>query len=134
MDPSRKDLDAFGAIGFTRLTAAFYARVRHEPQIAPMYEGDFKGAEKRLCAYLLYRFGFDDAYFKERGHPRLRRRHLPFAIDAAAVKSWLGCMRQAMNEVGISESLDPALWSFFEETAWFMQHKEMPKSRTSGES
>ena len=70
-----------GEEGLTRLVAAFYQRVRTDDVLAPLYPPeDWEGAEKRLRDFLIYRFGGSDRYIQERGHPRLRGRHMPFSI------------------------------------------------------
>ncbi len=82
---------AIGEDGFTRLVAAFYRQVPGDPILGPMYPvGEFEAAEQRLRDFLIYRFGGPPRYLEERGHPKLRMRHFPFAIDAAARNRWIG--------------------------------------------
>ena len=70
-----------GDEGFARLIAAFYRQVPGDDILSRMYPAkDLAGAEQRLRDYLIYRFGGPQRYVEERGHPRLRGRHLPFAI------------------------------------------------------
>jgi hemoglobin len=66
-----------GEEGFTRLVAAFYRRVPQDDILGKMYpEEDPAGAEQRLRGFLIYRFGGPQHYIEERGHPRLRARHM----------------------------------------------------------
>ncbi len=74
-----------GEEGFARLVAAFYRQIPKDDILGPMYPAaDLEGAELRLRDYLIYRFGGPDRYIRDRGHPRLRARHFPFAITQAA--------------------------------------------------
>ena len=79
-----------GEEGFTRLVAAFYRQVPGDDILGAMYpEEDRAGAEQRLRDFLIYRFGGPQRYIEERGHPRLRARHLPFRINQAARDRWI---------------------------------------------
>ncbi len=81
------------------LVAAFYRRIPADPLLGPMYPPhDFPAAEKRLADFLIYRLGGPQTYILERGHPRLRMRHMPFAITPAARDRWVELMTQALNE------------------------------------
>src|SRR5438552_3103045 len=81
------ELDVYAVVGeegFTRLIAAFYRQVPADPILGPMYPpGDLAGAEQRLRDFLIGRFGGPQRYTEQRGHPRLRARHMPFAVNAA---------------------------------------------------
>src|SRR5258708_3669355 len=88
-----------GDAGFERLVAAFYCKVPTDEILGPLYPPqDLKGAEHRLRSFLIFRFGGPDRYLHERGHPQLRGRHVPFAIDRAARDRWVMLMDQALNE------------------------------------
>ena len=53
-------------------------------------------AQRRLTLFLAQYWGGPRTYDDERGHPRLRMRHAPFAIDGAARDRWLVHMRAAL--------------------------------------
>ena len=73
-----------GAPTFARLVARFYEGVRGDPLLAPLYpQDDWDGAETRLRTFLEQYWGGPTTYSQQRGHPRLRMRHAPFAIGAA---------------------------------------------------
>jgi hemoglobin len=113
-----------GAEGFDRLTAAFYRRVKEDAILAPMYpKKDWEGAEKRLAGFLKFRIGGEMAYVEERGHPRLRGRHMPFAIGEAERDRWLELMAGAMEEVKIVPQAAEPLTAFFVQVADFMKNK-----------
>jgi hemoglobin len=56
-------------------------------------------------------------YIEKYGHPRLRQRHQPFAVDAAARDQWMRCMVQAMEDVGIDEAIRQELEAAFFKTS-----------------
>src|ERR1051325_10401176 len=81
---------AIGEDGFRRLVAAFYKQVPGDEILAPMYPPeDLAGAEQRLRDFLVGRFGGPQRYIEQRGHPRLRMRHMPFAVNPAARQRWM---------------------------------------------
>ena len=85
---------------FERLVERFYAGVATDPILRPLYpEPDLAGAQRRLTLFLAQYWGGPRTYDDERGHPRLRMRHAPFAIDAAARDRWLELMRGALAAV-----------------------------------
>jgi truncated hemoglobin YjbI len=113
---------AFEAFGghpfFERLVSAFYARVAGDPVLRPMYPGrDLGPAEERLRLFLEQYWGGPGTYSEERGHPRLRMRHVTFPIDAAAADRWLAHMRAALDEQALAPELDALLWGYFERAA-----------------
>lgn len=114
-----------GPGGFDRLVAAFYRRVKEDDLIGPMYpDDDWEGSEARLAGFLRFRFGIDDSYVRERGHPRLRMRHMPFSIGEAERDRWLDLMNGAMDEVGLDGAGREMLTAFFAQTADFMRNRE----------
>jgi hemoglobin len=122
-------MQALGEDGFAALTAAFYRRVRTDAIIGPMYpDDDWEGSEKRLCDFLIFRFGGSDRYLIQRGHPRLRMRHLPFRIGLAERDRWLELMDTAMDEVELDVAARPHLAAFFAQVADFMRNQEEPSS------
>jgi hemoglobin len=115
---------AIGEEGFARLIAGFYRRVPKDDILGPMYNaGDLLGAEQRLRDFLVFRFGGPSRYIESRGHPRLRLRHAPFAIDQAARDRWLGLMSLALEEAMLPPDAVTALRAFFESTATFLMNR-----------
>ena len=113
-----EDADIYAAIGedgFRRLIAAFYKQVPGDEILGPMYPpGDLAGAEQRLRDFLIGRFGGPQRYMEQRGHPRLRMRHMPFAVNAAARERWLQLMTNALDEVRLPADVDGFLREFFD--------------------
>ena len=113
--------EAIGEAGFERLIAAFYRQVPGDDILGPMYpRDDLAGAERRLRDFLVGRFGGPQRYVAERGHPRLRARHLPFAIDERASGRWLQLMDRALVETALPPDVDATLREFFAAVAAMM--------------
>ncbi|MEQ1884074.1 MAG: globin [Bryobacteraceae bacterium] len=113
--------NAIGEDGFHRLIAAFYAQVPADDVLGPMYPAeDMVGAEERLRDYLIYRFGGPQKYIEERGHPRLRGRHMPFPIDKLARDRWMQLMDNAFEQVKLPADAAAGIRTFFDQMATFM--------------
>jgi hemoglobin len=110
-----------GEEGFARLVGAFYRRIPNDDILGPMYPAhDLRGAEERLRDFLIFRFGGPTRYLEQRGHPRLRMRHAPFAINQAARDRWMELMSAALDEAGLPVNVDALLREFLGSTASFM--------------
>lgn len=115
---------AIGEDGFARLVAAFYRQVPDDDILGPMYPAeDLAGAEERLRDFLIGRFGGPQRYIENRGHPRLRMRHAPFAIDATARNRWMELMTRALEEADLPADVRETLLAFFGSTATFMMNR-----------
>jgi len=102
-----------GADTFRRLVHRFYQGVADDPLLRPMYpEPELDGAERRLRMFLEQYWGGPKTYGEERGHPRLRMRHVPFRIGSAQRDAWLGHMRDAIDELELSPEHDATLWRY----------------------
>src|SRR5215210_5119907 len=96
-----------GEAGFERLVAAFYRQVPGDDVLGPMYPADdLAGAEQRLRDFLIGRFGGPQRYIEQRGHPRLRQRHMPFAVNPRARDRWLQLMTRALDETKVPPEAD----------------------------
>ena len=114
---------AIGDDGFTRLVAAFYRQVPTDGILGPMYPADdLEGSEYRLRMFLIGRFGGPMTYIEERGHPRLRMRHIPFRIDQAARDRWMQLMTTALDEAKLQPEADAVLRRFFDGMSSFMMN------------
>ena len=82
------------------------------------------GAEQRLRDFLIYRFGGPERYIEQRGHPRLRMRHFPFAISQAARDRWLQLMTNALDRTPLPTDAKQVLHSFFDSTATFLINRQ----------
>jgi len=110
-----------GEDGFIRLVAAFYRQVPQDEILGKMYPADeLAAAEVRLRDFLIYRFGGPQRYIEQRGHPRLRARHLPFQIDRAARDNWMRLMNNAFTEARLPAEAEQHLRAFFDQLSTFM--------------
>jgi hemoglobin len=86
---------------FERLVTAFYEGIATDELLAPLYPDypDFEPAKHRLTLFLAQYWGGPHTYMEERGHPRLRMRHLPFHIGPLERDRWLVHMSAAVEQV-----------------------------------
>jgi hemoglobin len=84
---------------------------------------DWEGAETRLRMFLEQYWGGPTTYSDNRGHPRLRMRHAPFAVDEKARDAWLTHMRDAVDSLELTPEQDATLWGYLEMAAYSMQNR-----------
>lgn len=105
----------------------FYELMDTTPQFSElraMHPESLQGSRDKLYMFLSGWFGGPDLFVEKFGHPRLRARHMPFAIGTKERDQWVACMVLAMEEVGISEDIRKVLLNNFFNTADFMRNKE----------
>ena len=106
---------------FAALVRDFYVGVAADPVLRPMYpEQDLGPAEERLRLFLEQYWGGPTTYSDERGHPRLRMRHAPYAIDYTAMQHWLDCMRSALDARQLPPEDDAEMWTYLSQAAFAM--------------
>jgi hemoglobin len=108
------------------LVERFYDLMELEPAYADLrrvHGTDLTAARDKLAWFLSGWLGGPDLYIERFGHPRLRARHLPFAIGVRERDQWLACMRQAMFEEGVDETLRERLQQAFFQTADWMRNR-----------
>jgi hemoglobin len=109
---------------FEDLVGRFYAGVATDPVLRPLYpEADLAPAQRRLTLFLAQYWGGPRTYDEERGHPRLRMRHAPFPIDAAARDHWLVLMRAALAEAAPLSDVAAELDRYLEMAADAMRNR-----------
>ena len=124
-EPERTLFDALGGDTFFRpLVAGFYAQVKEDDLIGPMYpDQDWEGAENRLRWFLEQYWGGPRTYQERRGNPMLRRRHFPFPIGEAEAERWLELMGRSLDQF-TEDQLPPAyraqLWNHMQRVAYMM--------------
>jgi hemoglobin len=123
-DERLQEIDIYNLIGedgVTKLVAAFYRRVPEDDVLGPMYPpDDFVAAEQRLRDFLIYRLGGPQRYIEQRGHPRLRARHMPFKINQTARDRWMQLMSEAMDETSLPPEAEQFLRTFLEGMSTFL--------------
>ena len=104
-----------------RIVARFYEGVAQDPVLRPMYpEEDLGPAEERFLHFLIQYWGGPTTYSEQRGHPRLRMRHAPFAVTPEARDHWLSCFRAALDSVELTPDQDARFWEYVTHAAQFM--------------
>lgn len=104
-----------GEATFRLLVERFYDRVAEDDLLRPIYpEEDLSGATDRLALFLIQYWGGPATYGEQRGHPRLRMRHQPFAIGRRERDAWLGHMTAAVESLDLAPGVRGALLDYFE--------------------
>lgn len=104
---------------FEKLVDHFYTGVATDEVLLPLYpeQPDLTGARHRLALFLVQYWGGPPTYNEERGHPRLRMRHMPFAIGPLERDRWLSHMAAAVErtcrEFGVPDGIDAELMAYF---------------------
>ena len=111
-------ISVYEAVGgmpfFERLVDAFYEGVATDPVLLPLYpEADLTGARRRLSLFLGQYWGGPMTYMEERGHPRLRLRHMPFPIGPDARDRWLLHMAAAVERTTDDAQIREVLMAYF---------------------
>jgi hemoglobin len=110
---------------FERLVDRFYEGVAADPILRSVYpEQDLSGARHRLTLFLAQYWGGPRSYDQERGHPRLRMRHFPFAIGAVERDRWLVHMRAAIAELAPPADVADAFERYFDNGAEAMRNRD----------
>jgi hemoglobin len=116
---------AGGTPFFGALVARFYAGVAADPALRSVYpEEDLAPAQRRLTLFLIQYWGGPTTYDQERGHPRLRMRHAPFAIGPLERDRWLHHMRAAIQAMEPPPDVTEALERYIEVAAEAMRNRD----------
>ena len=108
------------------LVERFYDLMSLEPAYAELratHGSDLTQARQKLFWFLCGWLGGPNHYIERFGHPRLRMRHMPFAIGIRERDQWVACMDQAMGEVGVPGELRERLQQSFFQTADWMRNQ-----------
>jgi hemoglobin len=108
---------AGGSAWFEALTKRFYSEVAVDPVLRPLYPADLTAAQAHLCGFLIQYWGGPADYGTERGHPRLRMRHMRFAIGLAERQAWYRHMAAAVRAGGLSGDDEVAMLRYFASAA-----------------
>ena len=118
--------DAVGGMAFFEgLVDRFYEGVAADPVLLRLYpeQEDLAPARHRLTLFLAQYWGGPCTYNDERGHPRLRMRHAPFAIGPEERDHWLVAMRAAIASMDPPEPVAQALHEYFDMAAESMRNR-----------
>jgi hemoglobin len=114
-----------GAERLRELVDRFYDLMDLEPEFAgirALHPPSLEGSRDKLYWFLSGWMGGPNLYIERYGHPRLRARHLPFAIASSERDQWLRCMALAMQDLGFDETLQLRLMESFYQTADWMRN------------
>ena len=112
-EPQNFYAEVGGAPVFEKLVRRFYEEVAEDEILRPLYpEEDLGPAEVRLRMFLEQYWGGPRTYSDQRGHPRLRMRHVPFTIGPIERDAWLRCMRVAVDDAGLDPAHRDQLWQY----------------------
>jgi len=107
-----------GRATFEKLVTEFYRGVADDPVLKPMYpEEDLGPATERLTMFLEQYWGGPGTYGEQRGHPRLRMRHVAFKVNPDARDRWLAHMRTAIDTLDLSPLHEATLWDYLQRAA-----------------
>jgi len=106
--------EAVGGEGFfVKLVDGFYEGIEADEVLSVMYQGhDLVLARRHLALFLQQYWGGPTTYQTERGHPRLRMRHMPFVIDADARDRWLDHMQASLEQLEMPLAAREELWGY----------------------
>ena len=102
-----------GDAWFVALVDRFYDGVADDPVLRPLYPDDLTGSRALLVGFLVQYWGGPGTYSEERGHPRLRMRHAPFAIGEDERAAWLAHMTAAVRTGGLPEDVEASVLEYF---------------------
>ena len=138
MTPDAPELSHFdlmgGEPGIRALVDRFYDLMDSAPEavhVRALHATNLKSSREKLFLYLMGWTGGPPTYVERYGHPRLRQRHMPFAIGARERDEWLWCMQQALDEHELPEPFRQTLWLRLMQLADFMRNQEEDAPRQS---
>ena len=109
-----------GAAWFVELIERFYAGVESDPVLRDLYPEDLTDPKAHTAAFLVQYWGGPTTYSEQRGHPRLRMRHAPFAIGQVERDAWVHHMLSAVASLAPGEEIERALREYFKMAATHM--------------
>ncbi len=114
---------AGGEDAFFRLVKRFYEGVASDPVLRPLYPEDLSDSEKYTALFLIQFCGGPATYSAQKGHPRLRMRHYPFAIGQKERDAWVSLMNRAVESEIENADVRAYLHQYFERTATFLMNR-----------
>ncbi len=115
-----------GEAAIQALVDRFYDLMDLEPayrELRAVHGDTLEQARAKLFWFLCGWLGGPQHYVERFGHPRLRMRHMPFAIGILERDQWMACMHQAMVEREVEPELLERLVASLFNTADWMRNK-----------
>lgn len=126
-DSDRSLYEIVGGDRFFRdLVNRFYDAVEQDPDLRPMFPDDLAPGREWQYLFLAQFFGGPARYIAQRGHPRLRMRHMPFAINKAAQERWLTHMLDALDALNPPEPAYTEMRDYFVRGSQFLINQIEP--------
>nr|MCW2727062.1 globin [Aeromicrobium sp.] len=127
-DTEQTFYDAIGGHDTIKLIVdTFYAGVAGDEVLRPLYpEEDLGPAAHRFTMFLEQYWGGPTVYSEQRGHPRLRMRHVSFVVDDQARVHWLKHFRAGLDKAALSPEHDAQFWAYVQHAAQFMVNAPGP--------
>ncbi len=113
MNPFQSIYEEIGEENIKRLTKNFYSQVVEIPELRKLYPEDLAAAEDRLFLFLIQVFGGPQTYSEQRGHPRLRMRHMQWKIDGKLRNHWLNAMLNSMDQLKLEQETREKMMRYF---------------------
>ena len=116
-----------GEAGVRSLVDRFYDLMDSSPEAAKIrtfHAASLKQSREKLFMFLSGWSGGPQLYLERFGHPRLRMRHMPFAIGTAERDQWLWCMNKALDESGLDPGVADYLKVRFADAADFLRNQQ----------
>lgn len=113
MNPFQTIYENIGEEKIRLLCQNFYSEVALNENLRKLYPEDLAPAEKRLFMFLVQVFGGPQTYSEQRGHPRLRMRHMKWEIDGKLRTHWLNAMFTAMDSIELEPEERELMMGYF---------------------
>lgn len=106
-----------GQLTIDNLVDVFYAKIEADPELRAIFPDDLEPGKHWQKLFLAQLFGGPMLYNQQRGHPRLRMRHMSFSVSPRSAELWLKHMHAAIDEIGIQEPERSAMFEYFDRAA-----------------
>jgi len=120
---NRTFYEILGEENILKMAKVFYEGVAEDELMRAMYPKDLAPAEERFALFLVQVFGGPTTYSDKRGHPRLRRRHFPYAINFDARTHWMQHIETAVNTIEMDAEIKRQIMAYFEKASLHMINK-----------
>lgn len=91
--------------------------------LRPLYPEDLEPSRRHLTLFLVQYFGGPSTYSEQRGHPRLRMRHLPFTIGQRERDAWVQHMTAALDAEALPPPVRDLMAEYFDRAATFLMNE-----------
>lgn len=112
-----------GSDQLKKLVETFYEFIVNDSTISHLFDSDINLVKEKQFMFLSQFLGGPQLYSEKYGHPKMRARHLPHAIDESAKEEWLRCMKKAIDTLELDNDLGEALYNCFPQVAQHMVNR-----------